>query len=853
MPIDYNSLPLEDLQALKAGKYDNVSMNTLLALKGADSTQNGPSPQEYTKQLTNSPDYKAGMSEFIRKEGTIGTRIREALPSRKTVADFARPLLEGGGAVGGGIIGGTGGAVAGGVGAVPGGVLGAGLGYASGKKVADLIEGSPAPNITGNEWVDPLIQSSLDVGTGATLEMGGQVVAKGLGAAITKIGQARAALRRNTPAITKQGLDAKAGQVIAENAGESPIYAKNAAESADLEIPGYQPSIGEARNDPGLIKLQRGIERQPGTAANTILENKAANQTVVRDYLNNEFIGNESLDDVISSLSQKKAQLEGATRQATDATDIAKSALNPADAQTTGRGVVDAIETTRIPAKKAVNEQYQALPNDSLPTSNTATELKALKKEFRLGDEDVYPSRAIARAEEALQGPKPSMGGHGKPADLQILDAQGLPIRNSIDPTKAEVGFQDLHSLRKDIGRQIQDATTGVNPNRELAMKLQRLKSAIDADIEAGMSQSNAYVDARTAFSDYANKFRTGEIAKITQRGQQASGRNIPDALIAKRVFTPDGADDFIRAVGQENAVTHADQYAANDLLSKANPITGELDAKTAQGWLNKNAATLDKYGLTDKYSTVAKAQAAAETAKAAESEFSKTAASKLLNADVDKALDAAFSTNPKNTAAVVNDLIKQMDADPQGVKGLQNAFKDFLVTKAETTAKTITGENIISPAAVQKEMAKYAPAMDVLYKGEPAKIAALQRVNKAVEIQSRSAKSPLGGGSDTAENMNMAMSILGKAVDLMPGVNMVTKLGKIGLGKLNELNAGELNKLIAQALYDPELAQTLALAAKRYKPEVIAKRIDSHLATLGLYALKPKNNDPLNIRSEQW
>jgi hypothetical protein len=555
---------------------------------------------------------------------------------------------------------------------------------------------------------------------------------------------------------------------------------------------------------------------------------------------------------VVNALNQRKAAITATTSQAEAGAAGARAALNPADKQTVGRGVADTIEEAQIPAKKKVGELYSDLPNDILPTKNTAAAVKELKKSFRPGDEDVFPSRAISRVEEALQGPKPSTGGHGKPADPVILGADGRPLRAQVDPTKAEVGFQDLHSLRKDIGRQIQDATSGANPNRELAMKLRQLKSAIDADIEAGAGGSAAYKEARDAFTEYATKYRSGQVGQILRKGGQATGRNVPDAQIAQRVFSLDGADDFIRAVGKEKAATHADQYAAQELLSKANPLTGEVPVKAIAGWMQKNMGVLRKYGISAKYGTVAKAQAQAEIARAAESEFTKSAASRLLNSDVDKAIGSAFSSNPSNTGAVVDELMKQIGKDKQGAKGLQNAFKDFLVSKIETTAKTLSGDNIISPAAIQKQLVKYAPAMRKLYANDPAKIAALHKVSKAVEIQGRSAKSPIGGGSDTAENLNAARSLAAKVVDIIPGGGMVRSMARVGLGKLNDLTAQEVNKVIARALYDPEFAQTLMMASRRYKPEVVQRRLNSHLITMGLAAMTDQEQQPNQERSSQ-
>jgi len=840
--------PDEIVQGIKAsGKYQDVAakidkysgegygMDEVLAgIKQSPVASSDGRTPSYDNRVTDRAEIERKRREFVGDEGTLLTRAKEAIPTRQTLANLTRPALEGVGAAVGGIGGaalgaGTGGVTIPIVGAIPGaaagGVAGAATGYATGKYIADAIAGAPqsAP------------QTLRDLATGATYEMGGQVLAKGAGYALTKAAQANAAVGRSTPAVTKAGINRKAGEVIAENTGQGSAYEKNAADAARLNIPGYKPSLGESRNDPGLIKLQRGIERQPGTAGNMILEQKSANQAAVKDYLQNEFKGNESIDDVVTALNKRKAEIEATTAQSAKNTDAARGALNPADPQTVGRGVADTIEETQIPAKKAVNEQYQALPNTPLKPSNTSSAVKELKKGFRPGDEDVFPSRAIARVEEALHGPKPSVGGHGESPDPVILGADGRPLRSQVDTTKAEVGFQNLHSLRKDIGRQIQDASTGANPNRELAMNLRKIQSAIDADIEAGMGSENAYKAAKDSFIDYANRFRSGEIAKITQKGGQSSGRNIPDALIAKRVFSLDGSDDFIRAVGKDKAAAHIDQYAAQDLLSKANPLTGELTTNTAASWLKKNMPVLRKYGISEKYSTVAKAQAQLEVARLNEAEFAKSAASRLLNSDVDKAVGSAFSSNPSNTGAVADGLMKQIVNDQQGVKGLQNAFKDFIISKVETTAKTIEGDAILSPAAIQKTMVKYAPAMRRIYAKEPAKIAALQKVSKAVEIQGRSARSPIGGGSDTAENLNSARSVLGRVVDIVPGGGMVRTLAKMGLGKLNDLTAQEVNKVIARALYDPDLAKTLMLASRRYKPEVIERQINSHLVTMGL------------------
>lgn len=140
------------------------------------------------------PDEAKRRKEWVRKEKSInslsdaGEVAAAYLPSRetrKTLADIARPVLEGGGAVGGGLVGAGSGFLAGaGLGAIPGTVAGASLGYAAGSGLADLISGDNPQTMT-----EAAGRSLKNLGTGAMYEMGGQAavpvlagVAKGVGA-----------------------------------------------------------------------------------------------------------------------------------------------------------------------------------------------------------------------------------------------------------------------------------------------------------------------------------------------------------------------------------------------------------------------------------------------------------------------------------------------------------------------------------------------------------------------------------------------------------------------------------------------------------------------------------------------
>ena len=101
-----------------------------------------------------------------------GVVLPEDAPTPKDIAPYARPILETGGLLAGGVIGAAS--------PIPGGsVIGAGLGYGIGKGAADRLDeyaGVKQPESVG----DAFLGAGKDVATGATMEMGGQVAGKAL-------------------------------------------------------------------------------------------------------------------------------------------------------------------------------------------------------------------------------------------------------------------------------------------------------------------------------------------------------------------------------------------------------------------------------------------------------------------------------------------------------------------------------------------------------------------------------------------------------------------------------------------------------------------------------------------------
>jgi hypothetical protein len=155
---------------------------------------------------------------------TTGQKVARA------VAPYARPVLEYGGMTAGGMAGTPLGPA--------GNVGGAALGYGIGKQAANKLEeyaGTRTPQPLNQE----LAQAGMDVATGAGMEMGGQVIGKGIQAGAKVIGEKLA------PKIYESVLKAPPGSI-------SLADRKSAVQTA-LESK-YAPTEG------GLKKLQGDID-----------------------------------------------------------------------------------------------------------------------------------------------------------------------------------------------------------------------------------------------------------------------------------------------------------------------------------------------------------------------------------------------------------------------------------------------------------------------------------------------------------------------------------------------------------------------------------------------------------------
>lgn len=388
-----------------------------------------------------------------------------------------------------------------------------------------------------------------------------------------------------------------------------------------------------------------------------------------------------------------------------------------------------------------------------------------------------------------------------------------------------------------------------INRNDQIKDMLAEMEPG--ADVGAAMRAFNTY-----AREQYFERFKTGATNVVTAKGNQITGARMPLEKVGNQFATPSGADDLIRAIGPQEAATAMRGHFSYDMMrNTTDPATGKIVTNKLNNWMQKNGPALEKFGIKADFDGVVNAQAVADKALAASAEFEKTAAARMLKADPGKAIAAALGGN--NSAQKTAELMQMVKNDPAALRGLRTAYTDHMVSQMETTAKDIAGNPTVSKAAVEKLMKKNAETLEVLFRGEPEKIQALKTMQKAYEIIGRNKTSPIGGGSDTAENLMTEIGKMGGSVPLPRSMSMARACFKV----LSNIAKNNVDEVVTQGLFNPEYADKLISAARgKIPPEEFATWLNGKVISLEEYrqakaagiAAVVTGADPLGLRKNR-
>ena len=760
--------------------------------------------------------------------------LRPSEETKQTISSVARPVLETGGAAGGAILGG-GATSPTGPGAIVGMVAGGGLGYGIGKKGADILDQMLGLKKPGTV-MDETLGSVKDVAEGATMTAGeivpagriARVVGSGAayalageegdiidqirgkkqagtvgqelvesgkrfteGAAMGAATEAAASVlvpiyvngkrmfRRIPKAdVVPIGKSAakKASEILKAHTPEGEIWTSNVKEAQDIsrQMPGVDFSLAEAMDNPNLLLMQQSAVRESGEAPILMKERDAARYGNIQRYKQEHFGGEENISNVADIAETRQKELNLGAIEQHEAIDKQITAKKPQEAFTTGEKIISEIEKAKSPVRDKMNELEEGISDVPVTLKQTAETIQDL-----------------ASRPDATVAERNAIKGLMKNIETIVGDQQ--------------ITFKHARGIERTINDKI---AANINKNPSVAYSMNKIKDAIDSDLQIGPSSGPAK-NAYDAFNKYASeewfgRFKKGAVGQATAKGQQASGLRLPSESIPGLFLSDTGSRGFINSIGEQKAKEIMDSHVAYLINAKARDASGRITEKGVKSFINKHEAALKNYGIYKDYQQLGIAAQRAEIASKQAKDFEKTALGKVLNADPGKAVGIMLSGS--NKGAKAREVMRYIGDDVAAQNGMKNAFADHIINKVETTAKNIDQSAIMSPAAFERIMKEYNPALKEVYKDSPKQLKALQNIQKAVEISSRSRKRQVGSASQTYEFFaNNLVSKATNSVAMSRAYQLNPKIAAIKdvFRRFKDKYEQNVSKLLVRAMFD--------------------------------------------------
>lgn len=464
---------------------------------------------------------------------------------------------------------------------------------------------------------------------------------------------------------------------------------------------------------------------------------------------------------------------------------------------------------------KNLQELYKQQPGKLKNIKQALEQTKDPAQKQALAEQFTAERQQLGFQQQALQG---SQGTHPLQKQGRITPANHMEL-------------QDLIGMKQIFGAKGRQAASGATPNRALAKRYFQAADAVSEAIEAaeGTTGSAAMLKRANAFyRENVLPFRQYGLGQIMRKGPTGeptgmSFSQIPGRLWGKGQLST--ADQFIKAVGADNARAIMKDHAAYDLMNKIG-AKENITLNMLNTWKSQNGPMLKRFNLENAFDDVFKAQKMVDDARAISKEFEKTVAARLLNMDPETAIGTALGSTYVGKAA--RELWNVVKGNPAAENGLRKAFGNYAVKKMKDVFDTFhaaaaSGAPKIKPREFAKVLNRFKPAEEIFFANAPEKLQALYTMRRGYQIAMRDMQSPIGGGPETAEVLSHIerWNFLNSKITAVKGV----------IRSLREHGNDMADEYFQHALFEPEYADTLLKGFRgEFSPKEIKEIIDRQM-----------------------
>ena len=387
----------------------------------------------------------------------------------------------------------------------------------------------------------------------------------------------------------------------------TPNAGQNITESLRLRErmgPGFNPSVAEMADSPGLTDMQRRFSLTTPKRLNEEVARDVGNVAAVRQFYESQSGQQGKAGAIRSSVNQGISDEADALATAARAN---AERLPLADQVAIGNRASDLARAEKTAAKPAITAAYEKA-FDASGDSRVDISSVISKAEEILGTKlaQIKPDSA-PQTVAAIQRLVKSSGDKTK-EELEYLSSRlGGTIENP-QVGRAQVTLRDIDSIRKAINADVTSAARSSDPIAATRMRnLYQMHEEIDSAVAVSKVPHVAktyYAQAIEKYRDeFAPRFKEGANLKMFRDTSLNEPRIVADKFVAE-YFKPDtqsGAvrgEQFKRLFGQNQEAKNLTREGVLDSYRQkvVNPQTGELDFQAHNRFMRDHQRTIDVF-----------------------------------------------------------------------------------------------------------------------------------------------------------------------------------------------------------------------------------------------------------------
>ena len=640
---------------------------------------------------------------------------------------------------------------------------------------------------------------------------------------------------------------------------------EEAADPSVLEMPklqslvdqadttGINPTVGQATNDPGLKNLE--YSRLSGANAGRFAERRAAQSDTLREGIERTAPIDATDDSFLALLDQ--LDIDRTTRF----TDEQAQAIADAD-MWLREGEISADEAQRM-----IDEALGSFPDNPTVSAETASR-QAADRVFGNAEDSIINQQRRTRNELYAAVPNDvqvptSNSRAAAQAQLDQVGRAGTPPASVARIAGDEAEAMPMRQVRSDLTALGDDAAAARLAGRPgEARTLQEVRSGVQADLESAGEANDALRAAnRNDSENYAPRFREGVPAKVR------AGSISDDKYLAKALKDPVEADRLAMTIeGDEAAQTAVRDWLIADLGSGG---AENMTPARADKWLRDNGAVLERFPEVRSEVQRLRNQIASggqERARAQE-----------IIEDARKLSDDAMKMEPEAPGEIAElyrkgetqtDRMKKVLSAPKSrekvaqmvnlasnaqgpqaaerLNGLKRGFVDFMMEGSDGAGGIVNQQTgRLDPGASKRFLDRYGDHIDTLYRDSPQHARDIKAMLESVAILDQ--VGPVGRQAANAQKLATRPEIGGVPLTSVMSRLFAAESGRTsyryvfseGLGQIlararAKFGNQAINRLLDEALLDPELAAVLAANYNKLIDRKATKTIGAVLARLG-------------------